>query len=356
MSLDFKKLNVASLNYADIISSLKTFLKSEPTLNSLDFDNEASACSLLCNILATGVAYNGVYSQFGYNESFLSTASLLSSVVGLASNGSVLLELKKSAKTTRSVSITGTDLEKYTPFTATSINGSKIFFFNMEGLSAGTSASLTLYSGIEVAQYTDWDFNTQSITIPLSVDPESIYLYSTDPAGVETQWTRVDKTNFVRSTGNYFTVLNTVNGYLVTANLPESANIGLDQVVYVRAVVSNGVEGNGAEISAPSNLSFLTNNRAAGGYDSISVSLAKAKTQFSISAENRCVTIEDYENAILQSGIDGTDNIDNITVVNGDVPCQIKIYVDGLTVGNQSALMTYLGTKAVAGINLIYST
>lgn len=356
MSLDFKKLNVSSLNYADIVISLKKFLKSEPTLSSLDFDNEASATSLLCNILATGAAYNGVYAQFGYHESFLGTATLLPSIVGLASNGSVLLELKKSAQTTRSVSVSGTDLEKYTAFNATSINGSKIFFFNMEGLSAGTTDTLILYSGQEVAQYTDWDFNTQSMTIPLTVDPETIHLYTTDPTGVETEWTKVDKTSFVRTSGNYFTVLNTTNGYLVTANLPESVSIGLEQTVYVRAIVSNGTDGNDAQISAPSNVTFLTNTSVAGGYNTLSVDLAKSKAQFSITAENRCVTLEDYENAILQSGISGTENIENITVVNSDIPCQIKIYVDGLSAASESALMTYLGNKSVAGINLLYST
>lgn len=356
MSLDFRKLNVSSLNYADIVTSLKKFLKNEPTLSSLDFDNESSATSLLCNILATGAAYNGVYAQFGYHESFLSTATLLSSVFGIASNSSVLLQAKKSAQTSRSVSVSGTDLEKYTVFNAVSINGSNIFFFNMKGLSAGTSDTLTLYSGYEVAQYTDWDFNTQSIVLPLTIDPETIHLYTVDTVGTETEWTKVDKTSFVREKDHYFTVLNTVNGYLVTANLPESIDIGLDQTVYVRAVVSNGIEGNQAQISSPSNVTFLTTTSVSGGYDSLSVDLAKAKAQFSITAENRCVTLEDYENAILSSGIEGTDDISKITVINSDIPCQIKIYVDGLSAANESALMVYLGKKSVAGINLLYST
>lgn len=355
MSLDFKKLNVASLNYADIVSSLKSFLKSEPTLSSLDFDNDASAASLLCNILATGAAYNGVYAQFGYNESFLSTANLLESIVGIASNGSVLLEIKKSAQTTRTVSITGTTLSAYTPFNATSVDGGNLFFFNMTAIPTGTTDSLTLYAGTEVAQYTNWDFNSQSMILPLTVDPETIKMYSSDPIGVETEWEKVDKTSFTRDSGNYFTILNTVNGYLVTANLPESNPIGLDQTVYVRAVVSNGSIGNNAQIFAPSNVTFLTSSSPSGGYNNLSVEQARAKVQFSTAAENRCVTIEDYENAILQSGIPGTNDISKITVANTNIPCQIKVFVTGLTSTNQSALMVYLGTKAIAGVNLIYS-
>lgn len=356
MTLDFKQLNVASLNYADIVASLKNFLRNEPSLSSLDFDNDASAINMLCNILATGVAYNGIYSQFGYNESFLSTANLLESIVGLASNSSVLLEVKKSAKSTNSVTVSAAGLSAYTPFNAIAVNGTNTFFFNTSPLSGNANTTLNLYSGSEIVQYTDWDFNTQSIVIPLTVDPETINLYSVDVLGVETLWTRVEKSSFSESQGNYYTVLNTVNGYLVSANLPESFPIDSADVVYVRAVQSNGSIGNDAVITAAPTVTFLTNNSPSGGYDVISVDLARAKVQFAASSEHRCVTLEDYENAILNSGISGTDDVTKITVANGSVPCQIKVYVDGLSSANQSALMTYLGTRAVAGINLIYSS
>ena len=355
MSLDFKKLNVASLNYNDIVNSLKNFLKAEPTLSSLDFDNESSATNLLCNVLATGAAYNGVYAQFGYSESFLSTANLLESIVGLASNGSVLLEVKKSAQVTNSVSVTGAGLSAYTPFNAVTPNGVNIFFFNTKGLTGGTTDTLTLFSGSVVVQYTDWDFNSQSMVVPLSVDPETINLYSVDVLGTETLWTRVNKSSFATGQGYYYTVLNTVNGYLVTANLPESLPIDSSETVYVRAVVSNGSEGNSAVITPVANITFLTNGSPTDGYNELTVDQARAKVQFSTSAEHRCVTLEDYENAIVQSGISGTEDKTKITVANTSIPCQIKIYVEDLSVDNQNALMIYLGTKAVAGVNLIYS-
>jgi hypothetical protein len=355
MTLDFKKLNVVSLNYNDIIRSLKNFLRSEPNLKSLDFDNDSSAISMICNILATGAAYNGVYAQFGYHESFLSTANLLESIFGLASNSSVLLEAKKSASVTNTVTVTGSTLAPYTPIQAITPDNSTIYFFNLKEVSPNTTTSLTLYSGLNLVQYTDWDFNTQSLTVPLTVDPSTISLYTTNVIGEETVWERVDKTDFNRDIGNYFTVLNTVNGYLVTAKLPESADIAADQTVYVRAITSNGVLGNNASLKLPSNLKFETFNTPTGGYDSLSVELARSKVQFSISAENRCVTLADYENAILQSGISGTDDISKITVANDTVPSRIKIFVQDLPENRKNELMIYLGTKAVAGINLIYS-
>jgi hypothetical protein len=356
MSLNFKDLNVASLDYSDIVSSMTAFLKQEPTLSDLDYDNKASAINMLVNILATATAYNGVYSQFGYKESFLSTATLLQSVVGLASNSSILLEVKKSAQSTRNISVSGTTLPAFTAFPATTINGANTNFFNIEEVAANTIATVTLYAGSEVVQYGGWDFNTQSITLPLTVDPETIKLYSVDSGGTLTTWERVDKTTISSpSIGNYYTVLNTVNGYLVTANLPNSNTLTTDLTVYCKAIVSTGSAANSANINSNTYASFVTTESPSGGYEDISVDLARAKVQFAANSEKRCVTISDFETAILVSGISGTDNIDNITVQNANEPCVIKIYVDGLQSANQNLLITYLSEMSVAGINLIYS-
>ncbi len=356
MSLNFKDLNVASLDYSDIVSSMTAFLKQEPSLSDLDYDNKASAINMLVNILATATAYNGVYSQFGYKESFLSTATLLQSVVGLASNSSILLEVKKSAQSTRNISVSGTTLPAFTAFPATTINGANTNFFNIEEVAANTIATVTLYAGSEVVQYGAWDFNTQSITLPLTVDPETIKLYSADIDGVLTTWERVDKTTISSpSIGNYYTVLNTVNGYLVTANLPNSNTLTTDLTVYCKAIVSTGSAANSASINSNTYASFVTTESPSGGYEDISVDLARAKVQFAANSEKRCVTISDFETAILVSGISGTDNIDNITVQNANEPCVIKIYVDGLQSANQNLLITYLSEMSVAGINLIYS-
>jgi hypothetical protein len=356
MSLNFKNLNVASLDYNEIIQSLKEFLKSEPTLKDLDYDSEASAVNMLLNIMATTTAYNGIYAQMGYKESFLSTATMLSSIMGLASNSSVLIEAKKSASTTRNIIVYGTTLDAYTPFYATSTKGTDLVFFNTEDVSANTTATITLYGGTEVIQYGDWDFNSQSMTLPLEVDPNTITLTIVDTAGNLTQWEKVDKSNpAVTSTGNYFTVLNTVNGYLVTANLPESNSITTDYTVYCRAVISNGSDGNEATLDLTNNYAgFLTVTTPTGGYNTLSASVAKSKVNFEATSQHRCVTLNDFKNAIMVSSIISTTE-NNITVANADQPSTVKIYVNGATESQINQLMTYLGELAVAGTNLIYS-
>lgn len=356
MTLNFKQLNVASLDYSDIVTNMINFFKQEPTLSDLDFDNQASAVNMLVNILATATAYNGVYSQFGYHESFLSTSTLLSSIVGIASNSSVLLEVKNSAKSTRNVQVGSSDLEPFTPISAVATDGSVLLFFNTKKVSANSTASLDLYCGTQVLQLTDWNYNTNSIVIPLTVDPRTIEMYVVDPYGNQTTWTRISKSDIGNNLDEtYFTVLNTVNGYLVTANLPETVVPTTADTVYIRAVVSNGTIGNSATIGTLNNLTYLTISVPSGGYNSLTVDLAKAKTQFEVSAQHKCVTLTDYKYAILASNISGTSDETLITVANGSEPSTVKVYVQNLSTENQNNLITYLGSLSVAGINVIYS-
>lgn len=357
MTLQFKNLNVASLDYTSIVSSLKSFLKNEPTLANLDYDNNSSAVSMLIDILATATAYNGIYSQFGYKESFLTTASLLESIVGLASNSSVLISVKKSANVTLNVQASTAALSEYTPFTATGTDGSSILFYNTEPIALGSAKTITLYSGFSVGQFTTWDYKSNSMILPLSVDPETISLYMVDSGGTETKWTRVTKSDSNNASGEYyFTVLNTVNGYLVTTNLPESFAIDTIYTVYCKAVLTNGAKGNEASILPATGVTFLTTGTPNGGYEYLLPETARAKVQFAATSQHRCVTLDDYEKAILNSNIGGITQSSSITVANStSAPCTVNVYVDGLSTTYSNQLMDYLSDRSVAGINLVYT-
>ena len=56
--------------------------------------------NMMINILTTATAYNGIYTQLGLKESFASSASLLESLVGIASNHGIVLAPVQSAKAT----------------------------------------------------------------------------------------------------------------------------------------------------------------------------------------------------------------------------------------------------------------
>lgn len=359
MAYDIKNLNVSSLDFDDIKSSLIEFLEQQSDLNSLDFRNEASAVNLLINILATATAYNGVYSQFGFINSFATTATVLESLLGVAANCSVLLEPTKSAVSSRTVNtLNGITLSPYTTFSARATNGADIFFYNIEQIPANSSKIINLYSGTDVVSYTNYNYDTQSCEIPYSVNPDTISFYETNiNTNVTTEWTRVNKFTKAPS-GNQttYTVINGPRGYIVSNNTSSAKTITTASKVSIRTITSNGGIGNNALISSTANTSFGTNNSPLGGYDLISVARAKSAVLFRTTGQNRCVSINDYKNAILSSGIDGTDTLSKISVTNGSYPGTVKIYVNGLSIEGQEQLLSYLSDKTPAGINVEYGT
>lgn len=357
MAYQLRNLDVSSLDFSDIRSSLINFFKQQPDLADLDFDNDASSVNLLINILATATAYNGVYAQFGFVNSFATTATLLPSILGIAANSSILIAPTQGASTDRTINAIGATLEDYTSFKAVATNSADMFFFNTKSVAPNTSDSVTLYSGTDVISYTNYNYDTQSCEIPYTVDPRTISFYETvTGSGVVTKWTMVTKGTYAE-TGNQntFTVLNGPNGYIVTNNFPTSKRITTTSTVLVKGIVTNGALGNNATIYPRSDATFATIGSVSGGYDQISVDRAKYSLLFNATGQDRCVTISDFVNAILSSGITGTTDKSKITVqTDCCIPGTIRIYVDGLSTTNQTALMSYLNNKAVAGIRLVY--
>lgn len=357
MTYNLKNLNVSSLDFDNIKSSMTNFFEQQSDLKDLDFRNEASAVNLLLNMLATATAYNGVYAQYGFTNSFATTATVLESLLGIASNNSVLLKPVSSSFVNRTVNAIGVSLAEYSPFSARATNGSDIYFFNTEEISANTAKSINLYSGNEVVTYTNYDYTTQSCELPYSVDPNTINFYETNVStGVVTKWTYVDKSATTTTSNNtHYTVVNGPKGYIVTNHFASSKTITTASTVTVKAVTSNGSLGNSATIFARSDTSFGTFDLPSGGYDLIGITEAKSSLLFKATGQERCVTIRDYKNAILSSGISGTNDESLITVQNGSYAGQVKVYVSNLGLIEQQQLMDYLAARTIAGIAVVYS-
>jgi hypothetical protein len=357
MPYNLQNLNVASLDFEDIRESLIDFFEQQPDLSDIDFENPASSANLLVNILATVTAYNGVYAQFGFVNSFATTTTLLESLLGIAANNSVLIAPTQGAVSTRTITVGGTTLAPYTTFTGNAPNGANVYFFNVDQVPANKSSSITLYSGAEVVSYTNYDYKTQSCQLPYNIDPRTIKMYETPIGGTAaTEWTRVSKVSTTNSTNNLaFTVINGPEGYTVTNNFATSKTIPTSSSILIQAVVSNGTLGNNAIITARNTTYFNTQETPDGGYDVISVDLARYKLLFDATAQGRCVTINDFVKAILSSGVSGTSNRDLI-IVETDccIPGVVNITVDGLSTANQTALLAYLNDRAIAGIRLVY--
>ncbi len=74
-----KKLEVTDLDFDDIKTNLKKFLRQQDQF--ADYDFEGSAMSSLLNVLAYNTHYNAVYANVLANEMFLDSADLRNSIV-----------------------------------------------------------------------------------------------------------------------------------------------------------------------------------------------------------------------------------------------------------------------------------
>ena len=360
MTYNIKNLNVASLDFDDIRTNLANFLSAQPDMADVDFESSGSAANMILNILATATAYNGVYAQMAYTNSWPSSANIADSILGCASLSSVLVPYIQSAKTTVTMVVGGANtggIPAYTAFNGDGTDGSNLIFYNVEDIPYGSGVSVNLYSGNLVNTFTNFDYVTKSITLPKEIDPATISVAVTNnTTQSSTLWSRVEKGRDIIGTNNtYYCVIHSSGGYRVCTDMPGSMEITTGYRVAVTAVYSNGSVGNGAIVAYPPEVT--ANNIVApnGGYDALSIEQLKAKFNLNSNGYQRCVTLNDYKNAILGSNIPGTENSDDITVSNGNSPGVVNVYVSGLSSNNQTLLLNYLSTLSVAGILVNYS-
>ena len=88
-------INSTDLDFNAIRDSLKLYFAQRPEFQ--DYNFEASALSNVLDVLAYNTHYNALLANFALNESFLSTAQLRSSLVGLAGSLGYTVGSRKAA-------------------------------------------------------------------------------------------------------------------------------------------------------------------------------------------------------------------------------------------------------------------
>src|SRR6056300_1336428 len=77
-----RRIQVGDLDFDQIKTNLKTFLKGQSEFS--DYDFEGSAMSTLLDVLAYNTHYNSLYTNLAVNEMFLDSASKRANVVSRA--------------------------------------------------------------------------------------------------------------------------------------------------------------------------------------------------------------------------------------------------------------------------------
>lgn len=342
-----KKINTSDLDFDDIKTNLKTFLKGQTEFQ--DYDFEGSGLSVLIDLLAYNTHYNALYTNLAVNESFLDSASKRSSVVSLAKNlGYIPYSAKCPTATvdfivrnTASTPVTLT-LPKYSQFNTT-IDGTQYSFYNMGEVTTTINDGFYTFSNLEIKEGTPLQFkytvqDGAKFIIPNdSVDLSTLIVKVQDSASssVYTVYNKVDGiVNLTPSSLVYF--IKEIEDqlyevYFGDGTLGQALSNG--NVVTLEYMVTNKTDANGARLFnyqgtslLGGTTSFVTKTPASGGSDVESIESIRYNAPHSYSSQDRAVTIEDYKNIILTNYA----NAASVNVWGGEdheVPTYGKVFI-----------------------------
>ena len=310
------KLQVTELDFDDIKSNLKTYMKNQTEFT--DYNFEGSALSTLIDLLAYNTHYLGMNANMAVNEAFLDTATLRSSVV---SHAKTLGYTPRSARapvaylnvTLNNSTLTSATIAKGTKFT-TQVDGTTYSFvcnatqtitpvnsvlrFNNLPVYEGTlvTAKYTVDSSNIEKKYMMTDNRGDTTTLKVSVQNSAADL-TTKTYNLATDITQVTATSNVYflqevDDGKYEVYF----GDNVVGTKPTDGNIIILEYVVTNKDKSNGAKTfSGTSVAGETNITIATVSASSGGSEPETIQSIKYNAPLDYASQGRAVTTEDYK-------------------------------------------------------------
>jgi len=314
-------INSTGLDFDAIRNNLKTWLEQKPDF--ADYNFEASGLSNLLDVLAYNTHYNALTANFALNESFLSTAQLRSSVIGLSTaigyipnskvsstalinvtaQGSAassnILALPSGTKfttTVEDITYTFETTEEYTAFK----KGSDPYSYTWENVIVreGTEKQKTFiagpYSETDTYVIPNQDMDISTVTVGVGATNKAFYNVST--------------VSEINESSRIYVIKETPNGYYELA-FGNGAGLGEIPLAGDKIVVTYnstaGKDANGARTftttatipnGAGANISIIpiTISNSSNGANKESIESIRKSAPFLYASQNRMVTSDDY--------------------------------------------------------------
>lgn len=341
------QVSIAELDYDQILQNLITFMKSDPTF--ADYDFSGSGLNLIARVLAYVTFYNNYYLSAAVNESFLDTAQLRSSVVSHARMLGYQAHGRTSATYSANVTVvmsntasSAVTLPQNTKFELTT-NTAFSFYTTTNVTLTQNTANTELYdaSGVELVEgspttyrfVVDTNNPTQRFIIPsanVDFNHFTVRVQDTAASSANTLFVRASDLITPSATDSIYLVQETYNGYpeFKFGNGIVGVALVSGNIITVDYYVSRGAQGNnirgpfrivGTPISGM--LRGVTATPTAntspsnGGSDAENIETIRFLAPLVYSAQNRCVTADDYKALILSTH---GDDIATINVFGGE--------------------------------------
>ena len=374
-----------NLNFEDIKSSIKGYLKENSNFTDMDFDG--SNLSVLINLLAYNSYQTAYNTNMVVNETFIDSATLRENVVSLARNIGYVPRSKRAAKATVDYYVSGladtVETISFAPGVIANgeVSGSQ-YIFSIPETVTGTATDGESEGTIEIfqGQYLQTGFvvdgsdNQRYILPNEGIDTSTIIVKIRENSSSSTQveYKLVDNILGITSTSNIYLIQETTDekyellfGDNVFGKKLDSGNI-----VNVSYIKTEGSAGNGAQEFKFAGTLRDSNSALLDGYVTILTPQTPSQNGDNIeptnsvryyaprlySSQHRAVTASDYE-AIIPSVY---PNIESVSAYGGeelDPPQYGRVYVaakpkNGSFLSNftKKEILASLKSYSVAGI------
>ena len=383
MATNRKNLSVNSIEFEDIKTNLKNFLKGQTEFK--DYDFEGSGMAVLIDLLAYNTYYQGFYNNVVANEMFLDSAVKRASVVSLAKSLGYTPNSKTAPTAIVDVTLAEDPVSNILLPGAqfiTTVNGKSFTFVNTKSAeinwTSATTPAITnlnikegsLSSATYVVPDTDNNrkYKINDIDADISTVSVRVQNSQTDTTGLTDTWSRAgDLTEITSSSKTYWIEENTSGefeiyfGDNVIGEKLETGNLITITYLITNATAANGA-GNGDSATSRA-FSYLNaantvevKSIASGGTDLETVDAIRFKAPRAFTSQNRAVTKNDYS-SLVESNFTGFDSVFVYGGEEADPPTFGSVFIAlkpsiGTIVSDavKNEVKNFLKTKAVLSI------
>ena len=350
MATTDKRLDVSDLDFDDIKTNLKTFMRNQSEFT--DYDFEGSGINALLDVLAYNTHYLGMNMNMVANESFLDTASVRSSVVSHAKTLGYTPNSARASVANINVTLNGA-IDTLTTATIplgtifnTQIDDVNYQFVTVSEHSINKVDGVLTFSNIPIhegtyitSRYTvdksnvDQKFilnDNRADTTTLTVD-----VFDTASSTESTTFTLATDTTQTDSTSEVYFLQEGADCkfeiYFGDGIIGKALSDG--NVVRMRYVVTNKAKANGASsfsttatISTITDITTATVSNASGGAEPESIQSIKFNAPLDFASQGRAVTINDFK-TIIPKVYANTKSVQVYGGEDNDVPVYGRVYI-----------------------------
>jgi hypothetical protein len=344
MSTSNTALRVAELDFFKIRDNLKNYLRSQSTFT--DYDFEGSGMAVLLDVLAYNTYYNSFYLNMAANESFLDTAQVRENILSHAkainyvpasAQGSLSrVNIVATPSTAEDQSVSVITLDKYTRLIGQDVDGDNYTFVTLNSNTASKIGGSFTFANVMIKQgevltyqfeassnnimrrYQIPSANVDTTTLTVTVQQSASNTYTTEYTLAN------DLTEVKANSRVYFVEEDDELNYTiyfgddVIGKKPSDGNIIIVTYLDTLGSVSNNisrftfVEPVGGKFK--DNVSVTTVDSSYGGVDKENIDQIRFRAPYFYTAQNRCVTTNDYETLITKD----YSNIEAVSIWGGE--------------------------------------